>query len=491
MDQGERLISLDALTQADKVGQTDGIIEFVGGGAATTAHGDHRQAQFTGVHRGDESAVGRVDGAHDGGFGQVGVVALHEVGRTTEAGHHAPEDLGCLAIVQHRLQLGAGIAVIAGKTGGDQHLGAQGHGHFVDARVAILTGQVAHRFAHFHGVAGAGGQHLVHVGQECRGAAAGPVGHGDDALGQFLGGFKGRHEGAGAHLHVHHQGFQPGGELLGEDGAGDHGNGLDGGGDIPYRIDTLVRRGEIAGLADDGDTRLFHHFQEAVVVYRGLVAGNGIQLVQGTAGVAETSAGNHGHETAARSDHGAQHQGDDVTHTAGGVLVDDGAAQVEVVPGQHHAGVAHGAGQGNPLIHGHVLEVDRHGQGRDLPLADGVVGNALDEELNLLGTERFTVALLANNFLRQKHLSFPPCITHEHRPKQIRKGAAHRPLPPLSNRWYWQACRHAPGSPAGWPADWRHRNGRCGRIPSPCPGSLRPWPDTDPPRRRLSRHQPA
>ena len=28
------------------------------------------------------------------------------------------------------------------------------------------------------------------------------------------------------------------------------------------------------------------------------------------------------------------------------------------------------------------LEVDRHGQGRDLPLADGVVGNALNE-LNL------------------------------------------------------------------------------------------------------------
>lgn len=35
VDQGERLVSIDALTQADKVGQTDGIIEFVGGGAAT------------------------------------------------------------------------------------------------------------------------------------------------------------------------------------------------------------------------------------------------------------------------------------------------------------------------------------------------------------------------------------------------------------------------------------------------------------------------
>ncbi|MNH33474.1 hypothetical protein D3C79_939940 [compost metagenome] len=109
------------------------------------------------------------------------------------------------------------------------------------------------------------------------------------------------------------------------------------------------------------------------------------------------------------------------------MLVDYGATQVQVIPGQHHAGVAHGAGQGDPLIHGHVLEVDRHGQGRYLPLAYAVVGNALDEELNLLGTERFTVALLANNFLRQKHLSFPPCALHEHRPNRIRRGGGRPP----------------------------------------------------------------
>ncbi len=166
VDQGERLVCLNALTQADKVGQTDRIIKLVTGSATATAHGDHGQTQFAGIHGGHETAVGGIDGAHDGGFGQVMIVALHEVARATEAGHHATEDLGRLAVVQHRLQFAAGLAVVAGQAGGDQHLGAQRHGDGMDARVAVFTGQVAHRFAHFHRVAGAGGQHLVHVGQE-------------------------------------------------------------------------------------------------------------------------------------------------------------------------------------------------------------------------------------------------------------------------------------------------------------------------------------
>ena len=37
VDQGERLVSLDALPQADKVGQTDCVIELVASGATATA----------------------------------------------------------------------------------------------------------------------------------------------------------------------------------------------------------------------------------------------------------------------------------------------------------------------------------------------------------------------------------------------------------------------------------------------------------------------
>ena len=45
VDQGNRLVSIDALAQADKVGQTDGVIEFVTGGATTIA-GDATVTSF-------------------------------------------------------------------------------------------------------------------------------------------------------------------------------------------------------------------------------------------------------------------------------------------------------------------------------------------------------------------------------------------------------------------------------------------------------------
>ena len=40
VDQRDRLVSIDALTQADKVGQTDRIIQFVTGSAATSVKAD-------------------------------------------------------------------------------------------------------------------------------------------------------------------------------------------------------------------------------------------------------------------------------------------------------------------------------------------------------------------------------------------------------------------------------------------------------------------
>ena len=61
---------------------------------------------------------------------------------------------------------------------------------------------------------------------------------------------------------------------------------------------------------DDGDiTRLFDHFQERPLPTEVLSSGDGIQLVQGTAGMAETTAGIMGIETAARTTMGPEHQG--------------------------------------------------------------------------------------------------------------------------------------------------------------------------------------
>ena len=237
------------MTQADKVGQTDRIIQFVTSRATTTTHRHHGQAHFTGIHGGHETAVDRKNRAHDGSLRQVVIITFHEVRRTTEAGHHATEDLGSLAIVQHRLQLGAGIALIAGQTGGGQHLGSQCHGHCVDPRVAVLTGQVTHRFTHFYRIAGAGGQHLVHIGQaatEVRQPA--PLATATMLLASSSDASKVGIKAPEPTFTSITSASSPEASFLERMEPVNHGDRFDGGGDVPYCIDTLVSGGEIAGL---------------------------------------------------------------------------------------------------------------------------------------------------------------------------------------------------------------------------------------------------
>jgi hypothetical protein len=59
----------------------------------------------------------------------------------------------------------------------------------------------------------------------------------------------------------------------------------------------------------------------------GAVAGDGFQLVQSAAGVAEGAAADHGDGEAAGSGDGSDQEAGLVSHAAGGVLVDGGLAE--------------------------------------------------------------------------------------------------------------------------------------------------------------------
>jgi hypothetical protein len=89
--------------------------------------------------------------------------------------NHAAKDLCRFTVIQHRLQFRAGFGVIFRQLAGDQHFHAQRHGHVEQTRIAVFAGQELHRFAHFDGVTGAGGQHLVHIGQQRGGTHAAPL----------------------------------------------------------------------------------------------------------------------------------------------------------------------------------------------------------------------------------------------------------------------------------------------------------------------------
>ena len=206
------------------------------------------------------------------------------------------------------------------------------------------------------------------------------------------------HEGARAGLHVEHQRAEPGGELLRQDRGGDEVDRLHRRGDVADGVEAAVGGGDVVGLADDGAADLAHHAGEGLGVGLGGVAGDGVELVERAAGMAEAAAGDHRHVGAAGGERRGEHQADIVADPAGRVLVDHRPRQV---PGEHAAGVAHGAGQRHALVAVHAAEEDRHGEGGDLALGDDAGGQPVDEEADLLGRERAAVAFAGDDLLRE------------------------------------------------------------------------------------------
>ena len=149
-------------------------------------------------------------------------------------------------------------------------------------------------------------QGQVHVGNQ--GGHVPPAGRtdGHHGLGQGAAVGLGLHKGAGAALHIQDNGLGARRQLLGENGRGDEGHGVHRGGDVPQGIELLVRRGEIAALADDSHADLLHLTAEGLRGEGGLEAGDGFQLVHGAAGVPQAPAGHLG-QLAAQGRHDGRH----------------------------------------------------------------------------------------------------------------------------------------------------------------------------------------
>ena len=127
---------------------------------------------------------------------------------------------------------------------------------------------------------------------------------------------------------------------------------------------------------------------------RGAIAGDGFQLVQRPAGVAEGAAADHGHGQAAGRGDGRDQEAGLVADAAGGVLVDGDFA--EAGGRELFAGVAHGEGEGAGFVEREAAQTGGHEPGGELLGRDGAVGRAGDEEADLAGVERAAVALLAD-----------------------------------------------------------------------------------------------
>ena len=151
------------------------------------------------------------------------------------------------------------------------------------------------------------------------------------------------------------------------------------------------------GLEDKMDflaADVFDLLQELLCRERRFVAGDGFELIDRAARVAEAPAGHLGHLAAETRDNRCNDQRRLVADAAGGVLVDGFVAE----PAQVHriARAHHRIGQDGSLMVGHTLVEHRHGKGGHLVIGDGAVRKALDDKADLVVGQDAAVTLLFN-----------------------------------------------------------------------------------------------
>ena len=409
VDRGEER---GVLAEARDVGEADGGVDVVGLAAAAAAELHHHEAERADVDRLDHAAAGHL--AADGRFGEVLLGRVEQVGRAAELDHHVREALGRGARVQRRVDLGVDADQL--------ERGARELQRDLDQpRLARAVAQDVDRLAHLERVAGRAAEHLVHVGQQRRARQAGALGDLGDRAAQ-LGRLLARgHERARAGLDVHDQAVEPLGQLLGEDRGDDQRDRLDGAGGVAQRVQPPVGGRELGGLADDRAARVSDDRAEALELGARVVAGDRVELVERAAGVAEPAARDHRDERAAGGEQRREDQRDLVADAAGRVLVEHRAVEV---PRQDRAGVAHRLRERHALGRLEVAEEDRHRERGGLAVGDAAVGDALDEEAQLVVGERAAVALAPDQLLGEERRHCVPTQRRSSGPSSARSALA-------------------------------------------------------------------
>ncbi len=264
----------------------------------------------------------------------------------------------------------------------------------------------------FEPVAGEAADGLAVAGDEGDGAGAGGFAGLDHEAGEEAGVVGVLHEGAGAGFDVEDEGVEALGELFAHDAGGDQVGAFDCRGVVAEGVENAVGGHEPGCLADERGSALAENLLEAGEGELGIEAGDGFELVECAAGVAEAAAGDHGDADAGYAvgggcgeagcgEDGRDQEGGFVAYAAGGVLVDGEGLEWSGVEGI--AGEAHSLGEGCEFLGRQAALEDGHEEGRDLGFGDGLgfgIYQGSDEGLDLVGGEGFAIALAADCVLR-------------------------------------------------------------------------------------------
>ena len=110
---------------------------------------------------------------------------------------------------------------------------------------------------------------------------------------------------------------------------------------------------------------------------------DGFKFVEGSAGVAQTTAANHGDEEAAGSDQRSQHERSLVADAARGVLVNFPCGKEAEI--ENFAGMQHGVREGGGFLASHSAQHDGHEPRCHLVIGNAALGAAIDEVSDFSG----------------------------------------------------------------------------------------------------------
>ena len=396
--------------------ESDGGIDHVVHRGPAAAEIDHRPADESWAHPGDDARPRRREDLDRLGLRQDGGI-FHDLGIPALRLDHLFELLRRESRAEGVLEALAGLGAGLLHAGGQQHLDAERVSHVHQVGRAFPA-QRQDRFFGFERVAAGPAEGSIHRRQQRDGGTAAIFAEGDHRPGQLETELGIRQERALAVLHVEHQGVESLGELLRHDAGGDQGDRLDGPGDVPQGVEFLVRRRDLRRLPDQ------HAPQRHQLGLRlgqrdlGAESRNRFELVERAAGVPEAAPRHHRDGDAAGGDERRQDQGHLVADAAGRVFVDarrGPAVEVEALSGGEH-----GVGEGGELVPLETAQEHRHEERGHLVVGDAPGGVGGDQRRPLLGAQRPAVALALDHrhdeHYRPLPVGNPRCVSRCHSP---------------------------------------------------------------------------
>ncbi len=303
------------------------------------------------------------------------------------------EALEAFAAGQPALEPGGRLGARLGDAPEQQHLGAEAERQRAHVG-GPLAAQDGDGLGELVGVANLEAERLVHRRQQRAHLEAEPPSQRHERARERARACPRRQEGAAPDLDVHHEGVRALGDLLREDRGRDERDRLDGRRGVAQGIEEAIGRHEARALAGEHEPRARQHAPKLRGRERRPEAGDGLELVERAARVAEAAPRHHGDGHAAGRDERREAERDLVAHAARRVLVDlaarDGAEAQALARGDHGLRPRHELARVEAAPH------DRHEQRRQLVLGNGPRDGAADDGADLGVVERAPVALLGD-----------------------------------------------------------------------------------------------